>query len=221
MKKLFLWTFVLALLCTWAVVGADQNPDVTTISNMAPSGDREMTEAEMEKAEREILARQASKASLSDQAPAEQVVPKVEKKEIIAEPLRLSGQGATQILDAPVQQSVPEQQSVQEQIDHALLGNVDLFPPAEKPEYTGPKNIPDQNVILQGGDDCASAVAIPAIPFYADGFTTGFTDDYDEVCPYSGSLSPDVVYSYTPAADIIVNLTLCVGQTDYDTKLYV
>ncbi len=60
MKKLFLWTFVLALLCTWAVVGADQTPNIPTVSSMAPSGDREMTEAEMEKTEREILARQAS-----------------------------------------------------------------------------------------------------------------------------------------------------------------
>ncbi len=91
----------------------------------------------------------------------------------------------------------------------------------EKEEYSGPVNIPDENVILQGGDDCASATVIPGIPFADDGTTTGYTDDFDEVCDYTGSLSPDVVYSYVPTADIVVNITLCVGQTNYDTKLYV
>jgi hypothetical protein len=92
-------------------------------------------------------------------------------------------------------------------------------PPKE--EYTGPANKPDQNLILQGGDDCANATAIGGIPYTADGTTSGYTDDYDEVCPYTGSTSPDVVYSYTPEADIWVDINLCVGQTDYDTKLYI
>ena len=39
---------------------------------------------------------------------------------------------------------------------------------------------------------------IPSLPYSDTGTTAGYTDDYDEVCPYSGSTAPDVVYSYTP-----------------------
>ena len=57
---------------------------------------------------------------------------------------------------------------------------------------------PQPNV---GGDTIGSAVAIPALPYNDGGNTCSFNNDYDEVCPYTGSLSPDVVYSYSPAAD--------------------
>ena len=89
----------------------------------------------------------------------------------------------------------------------------------EKPAYTGPKNIPDPNVILQGGEDCASATAIPAIPYFNTGTTVGYADDYDAICP-SSSTSPDVVYSYTPEVDICVDISLC-DESAYDTKLFV
>jgi len=76
--------------------------------------------------------------------------------------------------------------------------------------------------VFQGGDDCSSAVTIgPALPISVSGTTVGYTDDYDEVCPYTGSTSPDVVYSFTPAADVAVTMTLCEGMTDYDTKMYI
>jgi len=81
--------------------------------------------------------------------------------------------------------------------------------------------LPDPNVILQGGDTCASATVISSLPYSDAGTTVGYTNDYDEVCPYTGSTSPDVVYSYTPAANTSVDITLCVGTTDYDTKLYI
>jgi len=80
---------------------------------------------------------------------------------------------------------------------------------------------PDPNVIMQGGDTCGSATVIPGLPYTDDGTTVGYTDDYDEECPYTGSTSPDVVYSYTPAANVAVDITLCVGTTNYDTKVYV
>ena len=96
----------------------------------------------------------------------------------------------------------------------------ELAPP-EKAPYTGPINVPDQNVILQGGDMCEDATHIPAIPYLDNGTTAGYSDDYDEICPYPNSTSPDVVYAYTPDVDISVNISLCQGQTDYDTKLYV
>lgn len=70
-----------------------------------------------------------------------------------------------------------------------------------------------------GGDDIGSAVNIPALPYNDGGDTCGFTDNYDEVCPFSGSTSPDVVYSYTPGANASLDIALC--NSDYDTKLYV
>lgn len=98
-------------------------------------------------------------------------------------------------------------------------GSADMSIPIDKPEFTGSPNIPDRNVILQGGDNIGSATSIPSLPYHDTGTTSGYTDDYDEACPSSGSISPDVVYSYTPPADAIVDITLCNGS-DYDTKLY-
>lgn len=71
----------------------------------------------------------------------------------------------------------------------------------------------------QGGDTIFDAFVIPGLPFNDTGTTFGYVDDYDEVCPYTGSTSPDVVYSFTPADDINVLIDLC-GSL-YDTKLYV
>jgi hypothetical protein len=70
------------------------------------------------------------------------------------------------------------------------------------------------------GDTCASAQVVASVPFNGTGDTCICNNDYDETCPYSGSTSPDLVYSYTPAADECVNITLCNGSA-YDTKLYV
>ena len=71
----------------------------------------------------------------------------------------------------------------------------------------------------QGGEDIGSAVVIPSFPFSDNGNTCDNSDDYDEVCPYIGSTSPDVVYAYTPAYDEVINIDLC--GSGYDTKLYV
>lgn len=80
-------------------------------------------------------------------------------------------------------------------------------------------NRPDPDIILQGGDNIPTATPIPNLPFHGTGTTTGYTDDYDEMCPY-GSSSPDVVYSYEASTDMSVYITLCNGS-EYDTKLYV
>jgi hypothetical protein len=76
---------------------------------------------------------------------------------------------------------------------------------------------------FQGGDTCAAAVDLGTLPATVDGTTLGFADDYDEVCPFTGSTSPDVVYSYTPATNMTVIASLCVPgtNTNYDTKLYI
>ncbi|MCB9357778.1 MAG: hypothetical protein H6508_00945 [Calditrichaeota bacterium] len=71
------------------------------------------------------------------------------------------------------------------------------------------------------GDLICNAIVIPALPYTNDGTTVGFTNNYDEVCPFTGSTSPDVVYSYTPGANQTVDATLCGGITAYDTKMYV
>jgi hypothetical protein len=70
-----------------------------------------------------------------------------------------------------------------------------------------------------GGEDIATAVNIPVLPYTDGGNTCGFINDYDEWCPYSGSTSPDVVYKYTPAGDIELDVILC--NSFYDTKTYV
>ena len=75
--------------------------------------------------------------------------------------------------------------------------------------------------VRQGGDDLATAVAIDAFPYNNTGTTEGYTHDYDEVCPYSGSEAPDVVYSFTPTTATAVDVSLCGEGTGYDTKVYV
>jgi len=88
-----------------------------------------------------------------------------------------------------------------------------------KPEHVVVPPPADPEVIRQGGDTIDDATVVAAIPYDNTGTTAGYTDDYDEVCPYNTPGSPDVVYTYTPAGDIEVNIDL-LGST-YDTKLYV
>jgi hypothetical protein len=71
----------------------------------------------------------------------------------------------------------------------------------------------------EGGETIATAWFIYALPFNDTGNTSDNINDYDEVCPYGGSLSPDVVYAYEPAADMCVSISLC--NSYYDTKVYV
>jgi hypothetical protein len=71
----------------------------------------------------------------------------------------------------------------------------------------------------EGGETIGTAWVIPSLPFYDTGDTSDNIDDYDEVCPYSGSTSPDVVYQYTAPEDMCVDIDLCLSG--YDTKVYV
>lgn len=70
-----------------------------------------------------------------------------------------------------------------------------------------------------GGETIETATVIPGLPFTDAGNTCVFINDYDEICPYSGSTSPDCVYAFTPAADVLVDMFLCMSS--YDTKIYV
>jgi len=71
----------------------------------------------------------------------------------------------------------------------------------------------------QGGDTVFDATVIPDLPYTVSGNTIGYIDDYDEVCPYTGSTAPDVVYSYTPTYTMSISVDLC--GSGYDTKTYV
>jgi hypothetical protein len=70
-----------------------------------------------------------------------------------------------------------------------------------------------------GGDTVASALPIAGIPFSDSGNTCDFADDYNSACPYPATGGRDVVYRYSPAANVAVNVELCASL--YDTKLYV
>ncbi|MDH3889550.1 MAG: dockerin type I repeat-containing protein [candidate division Zixibacteria bacterium] len=72
----------------------------------------------------------------------------------------------------------------------------------------------------QGGEDIGSAVFLPTIPTVTVGTTCGYTNDYDEVCPYTGSTAPDVVYVIDPPLDTFITLSTCFPG-GFDTKLYV
>jgi hypothetical protein len=73
---------------------------------------------------------------------------------------------------------------------------------------------------LQGGENIATAFILSGpLPINSTGTTEGYLDDYNEECGFDGSGSPDVVYAYTPPADVTVDLDLC--GSEYDTRLYV
>ena len=70
----------------------------------------------------------------------------------------------------------------------------------------------------QGGE-YGSPFAVSGLPFDDTGSNVGMNNDYDIACPYTGSMSGDAWYSWTPTADAIVNIDLC-GSL-YDTKVFV
>ena len=71
----------------------------------------------------------------------------------------------------------------------------------------------------EGGDTVYDAFIIAALPFQDSGNTCDNINDYDEVCPYTGSQSPDVVYAFTAPYDQVVYIDLC--ESGYDTKLFI
>jgi hypothetical protein len=92
------------------------------------------------------------------------------------------------------------------------LGNT--APP--KVAQSWPVNVP---VGRQVGDTIESPFVIPSVPYATSGTTAGFANDYDEICPYSGSTAADVVYRFVPTESLALNIDLC--GSAFDTKLYV
>jgi hypothetical protein len=69
------------------------------------------------------------------------------------------------------------------------------------------------------GDTIEDPFVIDDLPFVGSGDTCPFAHDYDEVCPYTGSAAPDVVYSYYSQHGDMLVIDLCASQ--YDTKVFV
>ena len=71
----------------------------------------------------------------------------------------------------------------------------------------------------QDGETLATAIPIPSLPFSASRTTCDHLDDYDEACPYGGSVAPDLVYRWQPPAAGAITVSLC--GSSYNTKLYI
>ncbi len=71
----------------------------------------------------------------------------------------------------------------------------------------------------EGGETIEDAVVITTFPYSDTGATCDNVNDYDEVCPYTGSTAPDVVYVFTCPNDDCLTVDLCDAM--YDTKTYV
>jgi hypothetical protein len=63
-----------------------------------------------------------------------------------------------------------------------------------RPEFIAEINIPDPNIILQGGDNINDATLINSLPYTDSGTTAGYINDYEEMCPFASGSAPDVVY---------------------------
>ena len=95
------------------------------------------------------------------------------------------------------------------------LGNSRELPEKDTPTATYfPPAVPKQ-----GGDTIGDATVIPGLPYSNTGTTVGYIDDYDVACPSYSPGSPDVVYSFTPGSDIMIDVDLC--GSGYDTKTYI
>ncbi len=77
----------------------------------------------------------------------------------------------------------------------------------------------DPEMLRQGGDTIADAVELTIPVWELVGTTVGYTDDYDEACPYTQSTSPDVVYTFVSSQDAVVDIDMF--GSGYDTKIYV
>ena len=68
------------------------------------------------------------------------------------------------------------------------------------------------------GDKIENPFIVTGLPFYAEGTTEGFEDDYDAVCPYTNSGSADVVYMMT-SSGATYDFSLCTNTAVSYTHL--
>ena len=76
-----------------------------------------------------------------------------------------------------------------------------------------------QDMQRDGGETIATATVIPSMPFTDTGTTEGKADDYQETCDGEQVTLPDVVYSYTPLQNELVDIVTCTSA--YWTRLWV
>jgi hypothetical protein len=69
------------------------------------------------------------------------------------------------------------------------------------------------------GDICDDAKILTSPSFCFEDCTTGYTDDYNESCPFPETGAPDIVYRFEPQFTQTVNIDLC--PSSYDTKIYI
>ncbi len=98
------------------------------------------------------------------------------------------------------------------------ISSADLSNVATPKPQVGIAPTPNQNIILQGGDNVSSPTVIASLPYSDNGTTVGYTNDYAGSCS-SDNGAPDVVYSYAPAGNASINIELC--GSSFDTRLYV
>lgn len=93
---------------------------------------------------------------------------------------------------------------------------------------TGRLTVAEKGVAVSGvptyegrevGENIASPIVLADLPVTVTGNTCAYLNDYDVACPYPESVAPDVVYAYTTASDLVVNVDLCAST--YDTKVYI
>jgi hypothetical protein len=72
------------------------------------------------------------------------------------------------------------------------------------------------------GENCENPFVVTGpLPYDDVGDTTGFADNYAVCCPFFTGTGRDVVYRYTPLADVHVDASLCFDETGFSTVLYV
>ena len=82
-------------------------------------------------------------------------------------------------------------------------------------------------IVVSGSDpigiEAAADAIVVELPFFDTGATCDNVDDYDEVCPYTGSTSPDVVYLYVnpDQFELCAHADIDLFGSSYDTKVYV
>ncbi len=84
--------------------------------------------------------------------------------------------------------------------------------------------ITSHNALALGGEDCSTAVPIGGLPYQDLGNICSSLDNYDANCGLTFGGGFDVVYSYTPAVNEVVDVTLCntsPGGTNFDSRLFI
>ncbi|MCX6266437.1 MAG: T9SS type A sorting domain-containing protein [Bacteroidetes bacterium] len=123
---------------------------------------------------------------------------------------------------ATIKQSIPlpeKKESVTAHHDNVYLGALSNLQTEDQIMPSPGENSREPKAPFLDGDNIATAFSIATLPFVTNGTTCGYTNDYDEACPYIGSGAPDVVYKYYATSSVTINIALC--NSEYDTKLYV